>query len=70
MTVWGVSNNTRSYWENTGAERLGFMPQQNAEDYAEEILSRPNPLSTIAQQYQGGSLAALDLTRGSGTEVD
>jgi uronate dehydrogenase len=65
MTVWGVSNNTRSYWENAGAERLGFMPQQNAEDYAEEILSRPNPLSAVAQQYQGGSLAALNLTRSS-----
>ena len=24
LAVWGVSNNTRSYWSNEGAERLGF----------------------------------------------
>jgi uronate dehydrogenase len=70
MAVWGVSNNTRSYWENAGVERLGFTPQQNAEEYAEEILSQPNPLSAIAQQYQGGSLAALHLTRSTGALRD
>ena len=44
LTVWGVSANTRSYWDNTGAERLGYEPVQNAEDYASEILKQPNPL--------------------------
>ncbi len=39
LVVWGVSNNTRSYWDNSGAERLGYRPMQNSEDYAEEILS-------------------------------
>jgi uronate dehydrogenase len=62
MAVWGVSNNTRSYWDNTGAEKLGFNPQQNSEDFAAEILKRPNPLGPIAQQYQGGSFVTLDFT--------
>src|SRR5580704_7554711 len=44
MTVWGVSNNTRSYWDNTGAEKLGFKPKQNSEDFAAEILKQPNLL--------------------------
>jgi uronate dehydrogenase len=64
--VWGVSNNTRSYWVQSGAdndaERLGYRPQDNAEDYAEEILKKPNPLDAVAQRYQGGGFASIDFT--------
>lgn len=64
--VWGVSNNTRSYWVQTGAandaERLGYRPQQNAEDYADEILKQPNPLDAVAQRYQGGGFVSIDYT--------
>ena len=62
LAVWGVSNNARSYWDNAGAERLGYRPVQNAEDYAEEILKRPNPLDATAQRYQGGGFVTLDFT--------
>ena len=47
LAVWGVSNNTRSYWDNSAAERIGYRPVQNAEDYAGEILARPNPLDPV-----------------------
>jgi uronate dehydrogenase len=60
LVVWGVSDNTRSYWDNAGAERLGYRPTQNAEDYAEEILGRPNPLDAIARRYQGGGFVTQD----------
>ncbi|WP_028224231.1 NAD-dependent epimerase/dehydratase family protein [Paraburkholderia ferrariae] len=64
--VWGVSNNTRSYWIQSGAEndaeRLGYHPQQNAEDYAEAILKQPNPLDAVGQRYQGGGFASIDFT--------
>ena len=62
MAVWGVSNNTRSYWDNTGTERLGFKPKQNSEEFAADILKKPNPLDAIAQQYQGGGFVTLDFT--------
>jgi uronate dehydrogenase len=62
LAVWGVSDNTRSYWDNAGAERLGYRPRQNAEDYASEIVQKPNPLDAIAQQYQGGGFVTLDYT--------
>jgi uronate dehydrogenase len=62
MTVWGVSDNARSYWDKTGAEKLGYRPQQNSEVFAPEILARPNPLGAIAQQYQGGAFVTLDYT--------
>lgn len=63
LAVWGVSANTRSYWDNTGAERLGYSPRQNAEDFASEIADRPNPLDPIAQRYQGGGFVTIDFTR-------
>jgi uronate dehydrogenase len=63
LAVWGVSNNARSYWDNAGAERLGYTPVQNAEDYADEILKLKNPLDPIAQQFQGGAFVTLDYTR-------
>jgi uronate dehydrogenase len=62
MAVWGVSANTRSYWNNAAAAKLGYHPTQNAEDFAVEILSRPNPLDPVAQRHQGGSFVSIDYT--------
>jgi uronate dehydrogenase len=63
LVVWGVSANTRSYWNNDeGASKLGYRPRQNAEDYAAEILALKNPLDEIAQRYQGGGFASIDFT--------
>jgi len=62
LVVWGVSSNTRSYWDNSGAERLGYRPVQNSEHYAEEILKQPNPLDPVAQRFQGGSFVLHNFT--------
>jgi uronate dehydrogenase len=61
QVVWGVSGNTRSYWDNSG-NQLGYQPKDNAEDYAAEILGKQNPLDEIAQRHQGGSFASIDYT--------
>ncbi|HEV7912952.1 MAG TPA: NAD(P)-dependent oxidoreductase [Albitalea sp.] len=63
LAVWGASANTRSYYDNTGTEKLGYRPTQNAEDWAAEILEQPNPLDPIAQRYQGGGFVTMDYTR-------
>jgi len=63
MAVWGASANTRSYYDNGGAEKLGYRPTQNAEDWAAEVLQKPNPLDPIAQQYQGGQFVTIDYSR-------
>lgn len=62
LVVWGVSANTRSYWNNEGAARLQYQPRQNAEDFAADILARPDPLDSIAREYQGGGFASIDFT--------
>lgn len=62
LVAWGVSNNSRSYWNNDGAARLGYQPRDNAEDFAAEILNQTNPLDSIAQRFQGGSFSSADYT--------
>ncbi len=57
-TIWGVSANTRSWWDNSEAAALGYVPKQNAEDYAEEILRGPD----TGWKFQGGSYALADVT--------
>jgi uronate dehydrogenase len=51
--VYGVSRNTRSWWDNSNAYRLGFDPQDNAEVYAAEvghIISDDH----VEEAFQGG----------------
>lgn len=62
QAVWGVSNNSRSYWTPNASAPLGYQPQSNAEDHAVRILAQTNPLDPVAQQYQGGAFVTIDYT--------
>jgi uronate dehydrogenase len=52
--VYGVSRNTRSWWDNSNAYRLGYDPEDNAEDFAAEVehIVSDDP---IEEAFQGGS---------------
>ena len=52
--VYGVSGNKRSWYDNSNAARLGYRPQDNAEDYATEVLAREKQGDPRAETYQGG----------------
>jgi uronate dehydrogenase len=52
--VYGVSRNTRSWYDNSNAERLGYRPQDDSEAYAAEVLAREQPGDAAAEAYQGG----------------
>ena len=36
--VWGVSANTRNWWDLTAARALGYEPADDAEVYAEALI--------------------------------
>jgi uronate dehydrogenase len=57
--VYGVSANTRSFWENSAASFLGYAPKDNAENWADEVLAGP-PEDPVAAQFQGGWYCAKD----------
>ncbi|MGC2412561.1 MAG: NAD(P)-dependent oxidoreductase [Stellaceae bacterium] len=58
--VYGVSNNGRSWYDNSNAYRLGYRPQDDSEPYAGEILAAEagQPKDPIAERFQGGTFCA------------
>jgi uronate dehydrogenase len=53
--VYGISKNTRAWYDNSNAFRLGYRPQDDSEVFAEEILAREKPSDdVIAETHQGG----------------
>ena len=53
--VYGISRNTRAWYDNANALRLGYRPQDDSERYAEEVLARePAGGDPVAERYQGG----------------
>ena len=60
--VWGVSANTRNWWDLTSARALGYEPADDAEIYAEAITSaygEPRP-GTVEHDRLGGEFAGPD----------
>jgi uronate dehydrogenase len=57
--VYGVSDNPRSWWDNSNAERLGYAPQDSAETFAgtyEAAVSN----DPIEEAFQGGSFVSRE----------
>jgi uronate dehydrogenase len=60
--VYGASNNTRSRWDNAKVAHLGFRPQDNAEDYAQEIAASGKAEDPLAKQFHGGFYVPIGFT--------
>ncbi|HEX3862001.1 MAG TPA: NAD(P)-dependent oxidoreductase [Stellaceae bacterium] len=60
--VYGVSNNKRSWYDNSNAYRLGYRPQDDSEPQAEAVLAAEagQPKDPIAERYQGGTFPAAE----------
>jgi uronate dehydrogenase len=53
--VYGISKNTRAWYDNSNAFRLGYQPQDDSEVFAREILEKEKPSNdVIAETHQGG----------------
>ncbi|MCV2488526.1 NAD(P)-dependent oxidoreductase [Geodermatophilus sp. YIM 151500] len=56
VVVWGVSANTRNWWDLTAARALGYEPQDDAEVYAEalvEAYGEPDPTDPVHARVGG-----------------
>jgi uronate dehydrogenase len=62
--VYGVSNNRRSWYDNSNAARLGYRPQDDSEPFAEAVIAAEagQPADPIAEHYQGGTFCAAEYT--------
>jgi uronate dehydrogenase len=60
--VWGISANSRAYYDLGEGNAIGYVPVENAESWAAEITQQPNPLDPVAQRFQGGQFVTIDYT--------
>jgi uronate dehydrogenase len=50
--LYGISANTRAWWDLEPGRRLGYEPQDDAEDYADRI--EPGPHDEAEAEFVGG----------------
>lgn len=62
VAVYGVSANDRNIWDNRDVSWLGFTPQDNAEDYREEIFAQPDTEDDVARALHGGRFCSDEFT--------
>lgn len=60
--VYGVSANTRSWCENPEASRLGYVPLDNAEDFASSITGQGLQEDAVEALFQGGPFCSEEFT--------
>ena len=59
--VYGVSGNRRSWYDNANAESLGYRPQDDSENWAEEVLKNEKPgADPRTEKFQGGTFVLAE----------
>ena len=49
VAVWGISANTRSFYDLSEGNDVGYEPHQNAEFFAAAVEAKPNPYVTVTE---------------------
>jgi uronate dehydrogenase len=60
--VYGVSNNARTFWDNSAAERLGYRPQDSADEFIHQFPEPPKVEGDHGAHFQGGPFVMDGLT--------
>jgi uronate dehydrogenase len=55
--IFGMSNNAVTWWDNSQARHIGYVPKDSSDVFRESIYARtPEPdLQDVSVQFQGGS---------------
>lgn len=58
--VFGISDNSRTWWDNAAAKRLGYAPRHSSDRWIDEVdgSSTPEPGNDVALAVQGGPFAS------------
>jgi uronate dehydrogenase len=59
--VYGVSDNPRSWWDNSNAYRLGYRPEDSAEKWAAELVGKRTD-DPVNELFQGGMFCGPEFT--------
>jgi len=60
--VYGASKNARAWWDNSNAYRFGYVPEDEAEDFAghAHAVTREDPEDPVSAQFHGGPFSAME----------
>src|SRR5262249_25943176 len=59
--VYGISKNSRAWYDNANAFRLGYKPQDDSEKWAAEVLANAQTgADPVAENYQGGCFCVAE----------
>lgn len=58
--VYGISANTRAWYVNPGAGRIGFVARDNAETFAAEITAEAMIEDPVEAEFQGGPFCSAE----------
>jgi uronate dehydrogenase len=60
--MYGVSGNSRSWYDNSHAESLGYKPEDNSEAHAAKVLANEPPArpDDPSEFYQGGTFCGAE----------
>lgn len=54
LTVFGMSANSSAWWSTEGWDRIGYVPQDNAEMWRSRVQNVTQPVGTPMDKLQGG----------------
>lgn len=65
--VYGQSDNARSWWDNANAARLGYRPQDRAEDHVDAAMDAQAelPPDPVGDEFQGGTFCSDEFSYNS-----
>ncbi len=60
--VYGMSDNARAWWDNSGARELGYKPEGRSEDFVREALAAQAklPADETGGRFQGGPFCSQE----------
>lgn len=63
--IFGMSNNAVTWWDNSRARHIGYVPQDSSDDYRETVFAQTaHPkLNDPTASLQGGAFVAIDARR-------
>ncbi|MDN3566005.1 NAD-dependent epimerase/dehydratase family protein [Paeniroseomonas aquatica] len=67
--IWACSNNPASFWGRDHRDRIGWAPQDSAEDYRAEVghILSGDP---VEERYQGGGYTSIEYSRSAPSPRD
>lgn len=59
--IFGMSNNAVTWWDNSGARHIGYVPQDSSDHFRDALYVRTSApdLADPAAQYQGGAFVLM-----------